>query len=129
MAATLITVRLLPTTPTDGQTFRSALQSLSITAWDRSVNNFSPNAPNTTPDTITGGLIDYQLGQASALADAGVALNITTSTAGVTSFDKTIIQHYAVDTNGQPLTDASGNVHYCRHCTRRIPGVPHLHQL
>jgi hypothetical protein len=112
MAATLITVRLLPTTPTDGQTFRSALQSLSITAWDRSVNNFSPNAPNTTPDTITGGLIDYQLGQASALADAGVALNITTSTAGVTSFDKTIIQHYAVDTNGQPLTDASGNVQY-----------------
>lgn len=112
MTSTLIIARLLPSTPTDGTTFRAALQSLTITAWDRSVNNFSPNAPNTAPDPITGGLIDYQLGQASALADAGAALNVTT-TAGIPSFDKTIVQHYEVDTvTGLPATDSSGNVLY-----------------
>ena len=103
--ATLLVVRVLPDPPMDAGTFSRALKNLTITAWDRSVNN-------TSTDPVVGAN-DFKLGTASGVAnlDQSVDLNIIPGIdGGPPSFDFSIIQHWQndpqIDPFGLPLPKA-----------------------
>ena len=88
----IIVVRVLPITPTTGAQFTTTLQNLTLTAYDRTVKDTSPN--------LVTGQNDVLLGVATGLAPQGV--DPITSSPGAPVLEvvpgpaylNSIIQHY-----------------------------------
>jgi hypothetical protein len=91
----IIVVRLVPTQVSAGSDFAATLQNLSISAYDRTVNN-------TSPDVVTG-LNDTPLGTASGLISIPEFLIVNPGTASaLPSIPNSIIQHFDITTT--PIT-------------------------
>jgi hypothetical protein len=91
----VIVVRIVPLVPTDGKTFRSFLENLTLTAYDRTVGD-------TSPDVVTGKK-DVELGVASGLAPMGIdqqtgqpigPIIAITPGSNPPQYTNSIIQHY-----------------------------------
>jgi hypothetical protein len=93
MSTNFIIVRLLPSTPLTAKQFHEALSGLSITAYDRSIANPSPNVVIGENDTL--------IGQASGHVVAGTPLVVKPATATTPKqFESGIIQHIGINPNG-----------------------------
>lgn len=103
----IIVVRVLPVVPTDGTTFTGYLTNLSLTAYDRTVSN-------TSPDLVTGEH-DVFIGTASGLAPQGLDAfgNQAEPVFGVIpgsnppAYNNSIIQHYESVITSQPPSPPS----------------------
>ena len=93
--STLIVVTIVPIVPTTGQDFHdNYLKGLSITAWDRTVRNTSPDLILGEQDVLLG--TASGLGQLTTDTTGNQTLPTFTVTPGSNppAYDNSIVQHY-----------------------------------
>lgn len=96
----LIIVRIVPAIPTGGTSFTNSLTNLTLKAYDRTVNNTSPD--------IIAGTNDSPLGTATGLVPFGTDLIIIPQS-GTTppSYKASIVQHFEIVSQGNAAIKVS----------------------